>query len=133
MPLTVLPVLSMMGKSSGVEFFAHVATWLGLVRGQKHWMLKASETEKPGEPSCGDHEKDLARTDVIHCVQQPGEIIYFPQGWWHATCNMEDFTLAVGGQEYQYGWSMSDVGAVLGAIYEDDWDGLVKAVSCPNT
>jgi hypothetical protein len=32
----------------------------------------------------------------LTCVQQPGEIVAFPDYWWHATYNLDDLTLAYG-------------------------------------
>merc|ERR1719221_1184984 len=31
------------------------------------------------------------------CIQQPGEALLLPEDWWHATCAVDDFTVAIGG------------------------------------
>lgn len=31
-------------------------------------------------------------------LQRPGDIIYVPEGWWHATCTIEGWNVAVGMQ-----------------------------------
>lgn len=39
-----------------------------------------------------------ARADelgMVEVLQQPGEIIYVPQGWWHAVINVSEWTVAV--------------------------------------
>jgi hypothetical protein len=30
----------------------------------------------------------------------PGEVVVVPDNWWHATCNMLPYTIAVGGQTW---------------------------------
>ena len=37
-------------------------------------------------------------TKGFECVQDPGTIVYVPPGWWHAVVNLDDATIAVGGQ-----------------------------------
>ena len=40
-----------------------------------------------------------SRDGVTHCLQEAGEVMVVPTAWWHATCNLEAFTLGVGGQD----------------------------------
>ena len=37
--------------------------------------------------------------DVIACLQTRGKILALPESWWHATCNVEPFTIGLGGQD----------------------------------
>lgn len=37
------------------------------------------------------------RDSLLRCVQGPGETVYVPKHWWHATCALDDFNLATGG------------------------------------
>ena len=36
---------------------------------------------------------------MTHCLQRPGEVMIVPTAWWHATCNLAEFTLGIGGQD----------------------------------
>mmetsp|Transcript_52175 Transcript_52175/g.117177 ORF Transcript_52175/g.117177 Transcript_52175/m.117177 type:complete len:129 (-) Transcript_52175:120-506(-) len=42
----------------------------------------------------------LSLLQVIHCMAYPKEVVVVPDDWWHATCNMMPYTLAVGGQTW---------------------------------
>ena len=43
-------------------------------------------------PKLRERAEELGMVEVL---QQPGEIIYVPQGWWHAVINVSDWTVAV--------------------------------------
>ena len=38
-----------------------------------------------------------------HCLLLPGETIWVPENWWHATCNLDPYTIGVGGQLWRRG------------------------------
>jgi hypothetical protein len=132
-----LPVMSLMGRSEGVEFFQHVATWLALVEGRKHWMLARPEAEKPEEnPTCAMNSGgevsgvyNARSNQVLHCIQEPGEIIYFPDMWWHSTCNLAETTIGIGGQRYIPGWQ-SPPTEVIRSLFRKDINRLIAAVRC---
>lgn len=44
-------------------------------------------------------EASLLRDGVGVCVQRPREVMVVPTAWWHATCNVDAYTLGVGGQD----------------------------------
>ena len=114
------------GRSTGLSFHDHSASWLAMVAGTKFWMVfppKAfgrveSEMRELGllplRDDLGRGEgtarwlwRMLARGDDaasgfiaegFECLQQPGTVVFLPPGWWHAVINLETFTAAVGGQ-----------------------------------
>ena len=43
-----------------------------------------------GEPSAAAQDPRIQS-----CVVEPGQVIYVPTSWHHATCNLDEFTLAV--------------------------------------
>jgi hypothetical protein len=35
---------------------------------------------------------------TVSCVQHPGEIMWFPLDWYHATCALDEWTVGIGAQ-----------------------------------
>ncbi|BFZ08063.1 hypothetical protein BsWGS_11102 [Bradybaena similaris] len=88
---------------TGVVFHKHSDTWNGVVFGSKRWFLYPNTKTPPGGVHHGfsllewvDHVyPNLTDVDKpMECVQQPGEILYLPEGTYHATLNLGD-TIAV--------------------------------------
>lgn len=53
---------------------------------------------------------------ITACVQNAGEVVYFPSGWYHTTCALEPWSVGVGGQGgnpavYQQDFDVLDRGA----------------------
>jgi hypothetical protein len=99
-------ILSLGGSPQGATFQQHQVAWLATVFGKKHWYMAHPNTPKPPEPYCPTHSGD-ARTEkewgshgVVYCDVHPGEIIWVPDQWWHATCNGALYTVAIGGQQF---------------------------------
>ena len=86
---------------SGIPYHRHFSAWMVLLHGKKLWHLYPPETQPPGSDASG------AGTDVGHAewmanvlptlsadarpleiTQLPGETVYVPEGWWHATANI---------------------------------------------
>jgi hypothetical protein len=110
---------------SGLPLHLHDENWLGVVRGEKQWILSTAppnrspatafkrlsfegvlveeaklEKMAAEQMSKNRHNEDLPK--ALKCVQRAGEIIYLPAGTWHATYNLQTelsggVTLAVGG------------------------------------
>jgi hypothetical protein len=100
-------IFSLGGVGTGVGFHAHSENWLGQVVGRKAWFVappgpnsKGADWEKKhgcewllGNPSAAAQDPRIKS-----CIVEPGQAIYVPTGWHHATCNMDKFTLSLGGQ-----------------------------------
>jgi len=111
------------GGSTGIDFFVgsngsgtplhhHGAVWNALVYGRKLWALappKAASFGPPGQhPLDSDwwrewqhdaRERHASSPQHHHhqfCVQEAGTLLYLPEGWGHATINLEE-GLGVGG------------------------------------
>ena len=46
--------------------------------------------------------KRLKSAGLLECMQRPGEVVFVPPLWWHATSNVGD-TVAVGAQSRKMG------------------------------
>ena len=95
-------VLSFGGGHRGVQMMQHGVAWLGLVAGAKLWHVAPPNLPRPSNRECDNGGKvdwALAASEgVEHCVMKAGEVIFVPDDWWHATCNLEPYTVGVGAQ-----------------------------------
>lgn len=98
----------------GVMFHSHTAAWNALMFGEKEWffyppdgfvgepyerygMLGATALpEATGLRGGGDG----ANPKPMRVLQRPGEVIFVPDGWWHATFSHTD-TACLGGQRHK--------------------------------
>ena len=82
----------------------HHSAWLAVVAGAKLWHLAPPDRPQPSNRYCPGRGKVdyalAAREGVIHCMALPGEVVVVPDDWWHATCNMLPYTIAIGGQTW---------------------------------
>jgi hypothetical protein len=84
---------------SGTTWHSHSSTWNAVVVGRKRWLMMPPQSEYKGK-----HEHDevpslrkwLANSyeeyenGMLECVQEAGTVLYIPDGWGHATVNLED-------------------------------------------
>ena len=82
-------------ESLGIALHSHDATWAALHAGEKTWFV-APPGQPPVEPYKHHAAADLA--GLWRCTQRPSELVYLPDGHWHATANNGAWSLAVGGQ-----------------------------------
>lgn len=103
-----------LGESgSGFPFHQHGEAILQLLTGRKRWwLLDGGQTPPSG------YRYDMSQLNWVQhtlpklppsvkpwtCTQEPGEILYVPDGFWHATLNIGE-TLAVGAQAGQTSWA----------------------------
>ena len=97
-------------QGSGVQWHTHGPGFSETLHGRKHWMLlPPSSTPPPGyhkdqssrqwmedvypmyDSSNGTFASDQSKR-IWECTLYPGEAIYFPDRWWHATINLEPYT-----------------------------------------
>nr|KAG5690113.1 hypothetical protein BaRGS_010704 [Batillaria attramentaria] len=84
---------------TGLEFHAHNDARNGVVFGMKRWFLYPVNRHPPGGMDINSMEwyehiylsQKLTEEDKpLECVQEAGEIIYIPEGYWHAVINIGD-------------------------------------------
>ena len=73
------------------------------MHGRKAWWFVPPQTrkfhqQKLAKVNACDYLRTGAPTGAVMCVQQPGEIMYFPKDWQHATCMLDEWNIAVGAQ-----------------------------------
>ena len=87
-------------RGSGVQWHVHGPGFSEAIHGCKHWVLYQ---EKP------DFHKDQTSRNWMEynynakslndrpyeCTFNPGDLVYFPDMWWHAMINLDPYTAFV--------------------------------------
>lgn len=102
LPLYTLPGHSPMlsfgvaGPGSGVPFHFHGPGFAETVWGRKRWFLSPPEAVPAFNPNrttlqwlLEDSLSVPRPPQMVECTLNPGELIYFPDRWWHATLNVD--------------------------------------------
>mmetsp|Transcript_337 Transcript_337/g.717 ORF Transcript_337/g.717 Transcript_337/m.717 type:complete len:694 (-) Transcript_337:28-2109(-) len=94
-------VFSAMEQGSSHPFHFHDAAWLGQVSGSRLWYFLPPDTPKV-KPKVNGCEYLYGRVPLpsgtTACVQEAGEVMYFPSKWLHSTCALEPWSVGIGGQ-----------------------------------
>ncbi|CAG0888147.1 unnamed protein product [Darwinula stevensoni] len=69
-------------------------SWSTNVFGQKRWLLLPPGSEVPYIDSHGNMRDSPVGPEVIQVIQNPGETLWVPSGWFHRVENLED-TLSI--------------------------------------
>lgn len=123
------PQLVLGGSGSGFPFHQHGEAVLQLLTGRKRWWLLDGAQIPPS-----GYRYDMSQLQWVQyvlpklhvppqvgkpstCTQEPGEVMYVPDSFWHATLNIGE-TLAVGAQAGQDGWEVihKDRGALINEV-----------------
>jgi len=89
------PIFSAGRRHTGIGFHRHEENWLAQLQGRKAWFLLPAGAERP--PTLPPWQYLRERPEgLLCCVLEPGEILFVPSYWWHATWNLDDLTLALG-------------------------------------
>lgn len=90
-------------SGSGVQWHIHGPGFSEAIHGRKHWILYSNKNEPKFHPDQTSlnwmHYNYTAFEKMddmpLECTLYPGDIIYFPDMWWHATINIDDYTAFV--------------------------------------
>ena len=104
-----IPYIHVGSTGSGLPFHTHEHFWQGLTAGRKIWYAVPPDSMTatmhdligphtfPTRAFASEAFNTLPIGDrPLMCVQHPGEVLYVPNRWWHATLNLEDFNLSFG-------------------------------------
>lgn len=96
------------GVGVGVPPENHPSSWFASVVGRKRWLLHPDSEREPAEamgrrpgPGLCEPRKGLTSRTTLDCIQQPGEVIWVPNYWWHETCSLDRFSAGIGGITYK--------------------------------
>jgi hypothetical protein len=84
------------GPGSGVPFHIHGPTFAETIYGRKRWFLYPPSARPEFDPDTTTLQWFLnkyphlsERNKPYECTLLPGEVIYLPSQWWHATLNVD--------------------------------------------
>jgi len=99
--------VSMGPSGEGLPLHAHLRTWQAQVAGKKLWLLSEPGSLPPGwslthpqqlvQEVIPSIRGDSEAAKLWRCILGPGDVIYFPDYWWHGTLNIGD-SVSVGGE-----------------------------------
>ncbi|PRP85664.1 jmjC domain-containing protein 8-like [Planoprotostelium fungivorum] len=82
------------GSGTGVPFHTHGAVFAEVLHGMKRWFLYPPGAHPNFDPNDStlkwmeDIYPLVRENGLYECMLRPGEILYLPHGWWHATLNL---------------------------------------------
>ncbi|KAG7153676.1 JmjC domain-containing protein 8-like [Homarus americanus] len=84
------------GPGTGVPFHFHGPGFAETIWGRKRWFMYPPDVNPNFHPNrttlqwlIEDYPKMKDDPNLYECTLLPGEIIYFPDKWWHATLNLD--------------------------------------------
>jgi hypothetical protein len=93
-------MLSLGGVGAGLPWHTHGETWIAVVHGRKAWFVyehgRAGSAERghPMDDAVEWYNRTFMHLPLaqrpLHCLQQPGDIVYVPGGWAHLTVNLDE-------------------------------------------
>ena len=96
------------GIYSGVSWHNHGPGFSETIHGSKHWLMYDYADFPNGVPAFDPNQRTLdwirnqgknlteaQRQKLMQCTVHEGEMIYFPEFWYHATLNLDNYTVFV--------------------------------------
>jgi len=87
------------GRGSGVQWHIHGPGFSQALHGRKHWVLYPPDKQPNYDPDyTSRHWMEEVYTSLKdedlpwECTLYPGDMIYFPDHWYHATLNLDHYT-----------------------------------------
>lgn len=84
-------------RGSGVQWHVHGPGFAEALWGRKHWVLYPADQMPEFHPdqtsrNWMEYTYPTLKKRPYECTLNPGELIYFPNMWWHATINLDPYT-----------------------------------------
>jgi Cupin-like domain len=101
-------------RGSGVQWHVHGPGFSEALHGRKHWVLYPPGTvianyhKDQSSRQWMEFEYPLADKAPLECTLNPGDAIYFPDKWWHATINLDPYTAFVSTFTTEHNIAVSD-------------------------
>lgn len=84
------------GPGTGVPFHWHGPGYSEVIHGRKRWFLYPPDQEPHFHPNyttlswlTNTYPNLPLEEAPLECTIRPGEVLYFPDHWWHATLNLD--------------------------------------------
>ena len=93
-------ILSTMTKGQSHEFHKHGESWIAQAVGHKVWWFLPPTAKRPPKVNACDYlnGKQTPPPGVVTTLQSPGDVIWFPYDYYHATCSLTDWNVGIGRQ-----------------------------------
>lgn len=88
-------------RGSGVQWHVHGPGFAETIWGRKHWVLYQGEPPNFHPDATSRNWMEYTYTTLptdqrpLECTLEPGDILYFPDRWYHATINLDPYTAFV--------------------------------------
>lgn len=84
-------------RGSGVQWHVHGPGFAEALWGRKHWILYPADEKPDFHPdqtsrNWMEYTYPTLNKRPYECTLNAGELIYFPNMWWHATINLDEYT-----------------------------------------
>jgi len=93
-------ILSTLTRSQSHNMHRHGESWIAQAAGTKLWWFLPPSAPRPQKVNaCGYLDGTVQPPPgATTCLQTPGDVIWFPKDWYHATCSLTDWNIAIGAQ-----------------------------------
>ena len=84
-------------RGSGVQWHTHGPGFSEALVGDKHWILSPDKPPRIHKDQSSQQwmtmvYPELSPSSFRQCTLKPGDMVYFPNEWWHATLNLHPYT-----------------------------------------
>ena len=100
-------------RGSGVQCHIHGPGFSESIHGRKHWILYPPDRPPPYHKDQSSRQwmetaYFVANPPPMECTLNPGDLIYFPDQWWHATINLDPYTVFISSFTTEHGVDVKD-------------------------